>query len=228
MAKDAHELKILYITQKVGVTDPVLSVFYNWLNLIAKRVKYVNALCLEKGETSNLENNINVLSLGKEQGEGKTGYIRNFYSQLIPLFKNKEVDVVFVHMNEIFVLLVWPLTFIYHKPIVWWKAHGDLSFKSKIARFLVTNIITSSKSGFPIETKKRIITGQGIDTEMFAFKEANSQIKKVLWVGRISPVKNIETLIEADKILSRDSRRDRSCLATSLPKQIKRNCFTKY
>ncbi|MBT3689740.1 hypothetical protein HOG11_00085, partial [bacterium] len=195
-------LKILYITQKVGTSDPILSVFFKWLNLIAKRAQKVNAVCLEKGETLGIESNINVISLGKERGEGKRGKIRNFYAKLIPLFRNKEVDVIFVHMSEIFVLLIWPLAFIYRKPIVWWKAHGNLSFKSKIARYLVKNIITSSESGFPINTKKRIITGQGIDTDMFSFTESNEQVKKVLWVGRISPVKNIETLIEADKILS--------------------------
>ena len=195
-------LKILYITQKVGTSDPILSVFFKWLNLIAKRAQKANAVCLEKGETLGIESNINVISLGKERGEGKRGKIRNFYAKLIPLFRNKEVDVIFVHMSEIFVLLIWPLAFIYRKPIVWWKAHGNLSFKSKIARYLVKNIITSSESGFPINTKKRIITGQGIDTDMFSFTESNEQVKKVLWVGRISPVKNIETLIEADKILS--------------------------
>ena len=113
-------LKILYITQKVGTSDPILSVFFKWLNLIAKRAQKVNAVCLEKGETLGIESNINVISLGKERGEGKRGKIRNFYAKLIPLFRNKEVDVIFVHMSEIFVLLIWPLAFIYRKPIVWW------------------------------------------------------------------------------------------------------------
>jgi len=169
---------------------------------MAEQVHSITVVCLKEGEHDDLPDNVKVKSIGKEKGEGKRGYLRNFYKHCFQLFKNKDVDVVFVQMIEIFALLIWPLALFFGKPIIWWKAHGNLSWKSKLAAKLVTKIVTSSEGGFPIKTNKKIITGQGVDTDYFKQKEKyNKEVKKIIWVGRISPVKNIETLIKAADIL---------------------------
>jgi len=202
---DNSDLKILYLTQSVDENNHLLRAFYQWLNLLAARVAQINVICLKEGAHSSLEKNVKVFSLGKERGEGKSGYLRNFYKTAWPLFKKGEVDVVFAHMTEINVLLIWPLAFLFKKPIIWWKAHGHLSFKSKIAARLASTIVTSSAAGFPLKTKKRVIVGQGIDASHFRFKsEWPAEIRKIIFVGRISPVKHLETLIGAAKILIKD------------------------
>ena len=106
---EKQNLKILYLTQSVDKNDNLLAPFYKWLKLIASQVKQISAVCLREGEHGDLPGNIAVKSLGKEKGEGRRGYLRNFYQAVWPLFKSKQVDLVFVHMTEINVLLVWPL-----------------------------------------------------------------------------------------------------------------------
>lgn len=199
---DRKDLRILYLTQKVDKDDNLLHPFYKWMNLIAGQIKEMTAVCLEEGRHEDLASNVIVKSLGKEKGEGRRGYLRNFYQAIWPLFKNKQVDLIFVHMTEINVLLVWPLAFLFKKPIVWWKAHGHLSWKSKLATKMVKAIATSSLAGFPLATPKRNVLSQGVDTDYFRLKNIYAdKIKKIIWVGRISPIKDIETLIRAADVL---------------------------
>jgi glycosyltransferase involved in cell wall biosynthesis len=69
---------------------------------------------------------------------------------------------------------------------------------------LADKIVTSTKEGFRIKSQKVIITGQGIDTDRFRPAERRDESRNkhvILSVGRISPVKDYETLIRAADIL---------------------------
>ena len=59
-------MKLLIITQKVDINDPVLGFFHRWLEEFAKHYEFVTVICLEKGE-HRLPENVKVLSLGKEK-----------------------------------------------------------------------------------------------------------------------------------------------------------------
>jgi len=65
-------------------------------------------------------------------------------------------------------------------------------------------VVTASEESYNIESNKVIVMGHGIDTDRFKpsqgqKKEGNKRV--ILSVGRISPIKNYETLIEAANIL---------------------------
>jgi len=202
-------LRILYITQKVDKDDNLLHPFYKWMNLIASQIKEMTTICLQEGRHEDLAPNITVKSLGKEKGLNRKGYLKNLYTYVWQLFSQKKVDVLFVHMNEVYILLLWPLCLIFRIPIVWWKAHGHLSWKSKLATKMVNEVATSSPGGFPINTPKRNVLSQGVDTDYFKLKENYSdKVKKIIWVGRISPVKDIETLIRAADVLVKQKNYD--------------------
>jgi glycosyltransferase involved in cell wall biosynthesis len=92
------------------------------------------------------------------------------------------------------------------KKIGLWYAHGSTSFSLKIALLLSHNVFTSTKSGFRLESKKVNIVGQGIDTDLFNLKdEKNNEKFEIISIGRISPVKDYETLIESIEILSEEN-----------------------
>jgi len=65
-------------------------------------------------------------------------------------------------------------------------------------------IFTSTKSGFRLRSKKLNVIGQGIDTDLFKPTEQarDNKIFRIISVGRISPVKDYETLLQALKIIS--------------------------
>ena len=87
-----------------------------------------------------------------------------------------------------------------------WYTHPHVSHKLMLAHVLAKKIVTASVGSFRISSKKVVIIGHGIDTDMFkqGMKKANNKdmnTKIILAVGRISPIKDYVTLIKAANIL---------------------------
>lgn len=196
-------MKLLIITQKVDINDDVLGFFHGWIKEFAKHCEFVTVICLQKGDYD-LPENVKVFSLGKEKGISKFKYILNFYKYIWR--ERKNYDIVFVHMNQEYVLLGGLFWRMMGKKIALWYAHKAVNVKLKIAEKLVDKIFTPSKESFRLPSKKVEITGHGIDTEKF--KNQKSKVKneenakfKIISVGRISPVKNYDLLVDAAEIL---------------------------
>lgn len=196
---------LLIITQKVDKNDQLLGFFIDWLNRLAEKFDLVTVLCLERGDFD-LPANVKVISLGKERGSSKLKQLSNFYF-LIYTFRN-DYDTVFVHMNPIWIVaggLVW---WFMNKKIIFWYTHKAVTWKLRIAAEFADVILTASKESFRLQSDKVIVTGHGINTELFRPKSDygpgimdDSQLK-ILSVGRIAPVKNYECLINAAEILT--------------------------
>ncbi|GEM_PF-152024 len=195
-------MKLLILTQKVDKNDDVLGFFHAWIKEFAKHCEKITVICLGKGEYD-LPENVKVLSLGKEDGVSRLGYVFHFYQYTWR--ERKNYDSVFVHMNKEYILLGAPIWKFYRKKIGFWHAHGHTDFFLKIAEKLSDFIFTSTESGFRLPSKKVFVVGQGIDTELFKPEEIQRARKtfEIVTVGRISPVKDYETLISAAAILSR-------------------------
>lgn len=198
-------MKILVITQKIDLEDPVLGFFHTWVIKLASVFESVKVICLEKGK-SDLPPNVKVYSLGKESGKSNIKYIKNFFNLILGLCR--EYDSVFVHMNQEYVLLggfIWKLL---RKKIYFWRNHARGSVLTRLAIALSDNVFCTSKDSYTAKFSKTIIMPVGIDMELFqSVSQKNASNKKerlnnsILSLGRISPVKNIHLLVEAAKIL---------------------------
>jgi len=205
-------MKTLIITQAVDKDNYLIYPFFQWFRGIARESERCRIICLQKGEYDADEQNLEILSLGKEEGVWRFTYLYRLYKYTLSLFLKGEVDVLFVHMNEIYIWLLWPVTFLFRIPIVWWKAHGHLSKKSRKAIRLVRAIVTSSETGFPIDTPKRRILSQGIDTDIFAQKKVYSErVHELVSVSRISRIKHLEDLVDAMNVLVNEQGLDLHC-----------------
>lgn len=195
---------LLIITQKVDEEDQLLGFFVGWLVRFAGKFNKIIILCLEKGKYE-LPSNAEVISLGKDRHLPKICWLFNFYKYIFQ--KRKEYDAVFAHMNPIWVVLGGPCWHLMSKKIFFWYTSGGITAKLKFAEKFADTILTASKESFRLSSKKVIVTGHGIDTDLFKpindQRPATSDNKvKILSVGRTSPVKNYETLIDAAKILA--------------------------
>ena len=191
--------KLLLITQKVDKNYQLLGFFIDWLNRFALKFDKITIICLEKGEFK-LPDNVEVVSMGKDRGFNKLSQLATFY-RLIGTF---DYDAVFVHMNPIWVVLGGPVWRLKGKKIYFWYTHKAVTPKLRLAEKFADVIFTASKESFRLPSKKVIVTGHGINTDLFRpepFKREIISGLKILSVGRISPVKNYGTLIEAVKIL---------------------------
>lgn len=196
-------MRILITTQTVDKNDPALGFFHEWIAEFSRAFDSVTVVCLKEG-VHELPANVRVLSLGKEKGSSRLGYVARFYHHVIA--RLDDYDGVFVHMNPEYVALGGLLWRMLGKKVVLWYLHKSVDLKLRVAERLAHAIATGSAESFRLESDKVHVLGHGIDTELFspgAERPAGGPLS-VVTVGRISPSKDYETLIEAIA-LSRDA-----------------------
>ncbi|MSR71095.1 MAG: glycosyltransferase [Candidatus Taylorbacteria bacterium] len=188
-------MKLLFITQKLDKDDDVLGFVHRWVDEFSKSVEKMSVLCLEQGSFS-LSSNTKVFSLGKEVKRSKLKYLFNFYKTIWR--ERNDYDAVFVHMNQMYVILGFPVWKMLGKKVTLWYAHGHVPFSLRIALRMVSIIFTSTSSGCRLKSSKIQIVGQGIDTDYFVTLQKNSSSRnKLVMVGRLSPIKDHPTLFKA-------------------------------
>jgi len=199
-------MNILIITQKYDINDSNLGAFIDWWNKLAKKFEKIYILALEK-RSEPVMTNIKVVSMGKEKKAGFFGKIYGFYTGLLKTIG--ETDAILVHMVPKYVILAVPIAFIYKKPLYFWYTGVSAHWQLKLAVIFCKKIFTAHEAGMRIDTKKRIIIGHGIDTNLFQIsklpptgdlpKGDKSQISTVtvLSVGRITPSKQHDFVIRA-------------------------------
>lgn len=193
-------MRLLVLTQKVDRHDANLGFFHAWLEKLAEGVETLTVICLEKGECQ-LPANVTIVSLGKEQKTERytlnaIGYIYRFYCYLFQY--RKKYDAVFVHMNPEYAILgglFWRLS---NKKVLLWYTHKAVNLRLRIAEKFVDTVFTVSKESFRLPSKKVKVVGHGIPVDaILVRKESESDTVQLLSVGRLSPVKDIETIILA-------------------------------
>ena len=213
------------ITQKVDLDDDVLGFTHTWVNKLAERVVHLHVLALSVGRHQ-LRDNVTLYSMGKERGAGRLRRFVNFNRVVAPLVLHRQVDVVFVHMVPLYAILAAPWAKLSCVPIMMWFTHKSANWKLKLAHWLVDWVVMASVESFRLSSDKVMVTGHGINTEAFrpVGGDRSERPFTVLSVGRISPIKDYETLIEAaDILVNRRGQRDLRFIVVGdvgTPKQV--------
>jgi glycosyltransferase involved in cell wall biosynthesis len=192
------------ITRKVDKDDGLAGFTFNWIKKLGEKTDKLYVICLETGNIEGLPKNIKILPIRKNLKNNlivkKISDFINF--QKLALINLKKVDGIFCHMNPEYTIAIWPLAKIFNKKIISWYAHGTVSFRLKLVEKMADKIITPSQKSFRLQSNKVIITGHGIDVDKFKkTDEQNNGKFKIISVGRISPTKDLETLIKATDII---------------------------
>lgn len=200
-------MKLLFITQKVDQRDDLLGVYHEWIARLAGSFEKISVICLYQGITD-LPKNVHVYSLGKEEYANaplkRLHYLARFYKYIFQL--RGEYDTVFVHMNTIYVLLGALLWRAWGKRVVLWFAHYKPYWQLSVAEKLVNSIVTSVPQACAITSHKVHAIGQGIDLEQFGAPHAEATSEaRILFLGRIAPIKKLELLFESLGLLKKQS-----------------------
>ena len=197
-------MKLLIITQVVDIEHPILGFFHRWIIEFAKHVEELHVIALQVGKYD-LPENVHVHSLGKEDGVGKFEYVKRFYSYIWK-YKN-EYDSVFVHMNQVYVLLGAPIWALFGKRVGLWYVHRKVSFSLRFATMIVKDVFTTSPESFRIQTNKVHCLGHGIDMDQFKFIEREeSSTLQVVTTGRVSKTKRIGDIVDAVSHLNKERK----------------------
>lgn len=194
-----NNMRLLIITQKVDINDSILGFFHWWIIEFAKHCEQVTVIALSVGEYD-LPRSVRVFSLGKELGAGRVRRLFNFYRFLWR--ERKNYDVVFVHMNPIYVVLGGLIWKILRKRIGLWYTHKHVDLKLRVAAKFTDIIFTASRESFRLASKKVKVVGHGIDVLKFSpASQHHSDIYTIISVGRLSLTKKQHEMVEAFNIL---------------------------
>lgn len=201
-------MKLLICTQTVDKNDPILGFFHDWLETFSHHFEHIYVICLKEG-VHQLPPNITVFSLGKEHGENRFKYILRFYRSFAKVFFVFRVDFVFFHMGAIYNILAVPFFFLrkfYKTQFYWWKTHGHINIVGRLATVFVDRIYTASKESFPLPSKKKYVVGHGITTNESPLQPREmNPILRILCLGRVTRVKNLEIVVEVARLLNETS-----------------------
>src|SRR3989338_6778429 len=191
--------RLLFITQKMDKDDDLLGVYHQWVAKLAEKVEKISVICLYRGRLE-LPANVNVFSLGKENGVSRLKYLFNFYRYLWIL--RRDYNTVFVHMNPEYVILGAKFWKLFGKKIFFWYNHPLGGIRARFAIALSNVVFHTSPLAFAARYKKARQMPVGIDTDLFhRLTVTSKKPNSILYVGRISPIKKLELLLDAANIL---------------------------
>lgn len=187
-------MKLLIITQKVDKDDSNLGFFHDWLDKMAGLADIF--IIANEVKEYNLPENIKIYSLGKERKNCRIIRVIRYWLLLLKLLPKS--DGIFFHMCPEYVLAAGFLPKIFRKKSLLWYTHKSVNWKLWLAEKLVNKIFTASRESFRLASKKVKIVGHGINVDFFKPGiVGRPKDLKLLTVGRISPVKDLEVLISA-------------------------------
>lgn len=198
-------MNLLVFNLATDADDPVLGFTTAWLGALARHCDRIHVITVRKGR-QDLPDNVSVYSVGKEKGYGKLHKTTEFYHHLGHILSSDPVDACFAHMQPLFAVLSAPLLKARKIPITLWYAHKSVTRVLLLAEKLVDRVVTASPESFRIPSDKVLVTGHGIDTDRFApppMPRGADRPFTIISVGRLSPVKGLETLIDATDRLVR-------------------------
>lgn len=186
-------MKLLIITQKVNLDDPILGFFHQWIEALARQCERVTVVCLEKGRAQ-LPSNVSVWSLGKEEKVSRLTYLVNFYRYIWSW--RREYDAVLVHMNQEYVLLGGLVWKILGKPILLWRNHPVGNTLTRVAVGLSQRVYATSPHSFVSRFKRARLMPVGVTMREGAVL-GQRQSRSILFLGRIAVIKNVELFVRA-------------------------------
>lgn len=175
----------------------LLSNNYFWAREFGKYFSEVHVVTTNK---KNIENNkyFDITSLS-EPKKSKINSIRILFSVLFKIVKKRNKSNVFVfhHMSVYSVIIIGiPLRIMRIRQSMWF-AHSKRSIIIWLANKIVNSIYTPSLNSFPFPGSKVKIIGHGIKSSNIKLNlHTDKRINRIICIGRISPIKNIEKLID--------------------------------
>lgn len=188
--------RLVIITQHVDEHAGLMSFFVSWIAELARRFDRIDVITLEQGRY-HLPEHVHVHSLGKEHGSLKI--LRWIYALWLLGRYVPGSTGVFAHMSPIFAIIAWPFAVISRSKLVLWYLHRSVTLKLRLAIALSDVVVTADVDSLQIHHKKIVGIGHGINVKKFSHTHIwnTASPLSILSVGRISPIKNFEILIEA-------------------------------
>jgi glycosyltransferase involved in cell wall biosynthesis len=199
-------MNLIMITPRVGISNPLLSFIPTWITHLAQKLDRLWVIT-PRAEVVPLPYNAIIYEVGRDYQKDETllHAARNYHQVIWRLTQQEKVDGIFTHMYPLFAILASPYARLHRIPLVLWYTHTYVNWQLRLANMLVARIITASEGSCRLNSDKVKVLGHGIDLNQFTPLPANKETIhkgwKLISVGRISPSKHYEIILEAIQIL---------------------------
>jgi glycosyltransferase involved in cell wall biosynthesis len=186
--------KLLVITQAVDRDASALGFFVEWLREFARQRDEVHVIAFKVG-AYDLPPNIHVHPVRVASGDGRLRRLFRYWALLWEILP--QVDAVFTHMSPEYLIAATPLVLTAGKPVIHWYAHREVSWRLKLVALIADRVATVTPNTFNLSLPNKIALGHGIPTDLFRPVATLTKELRLVTVGRITPIKRLELMIEA-------------------------------
>lgn len=188
--------KLLIFNLETDSESPVLAVGIDWILNLSRQFDSVEVWSTHVGEKSEL-GNMKVEEIGGGSLVKRLRAISRLARLSLRIVRNRNDFFVFHHMSPRTAIFPGiPFRMIGIAQGLWYS-HASNPISLRIATLTVNHIFTSTRQSFPIHSKKVLYVGHGIPVEKFIDTEqCHNRKKAILYLGRISPVKQLESLVQ--------------------------------
>ena len=187
--------RLIFATQAVDPTDPVLGATVSKLRALAARVDELVVLADHAVEGALPANcRLHLFGAGSSSARARL-FLASLNRELVP----RPLAVV-AHMVPRYAILAAPLTRPRKVPLLLWFTHWKRSRTLVVAERLANRVLTVERRSFPLASGKVVAIGHGIDLTSFSFVERDqdpAEPLRVVSLGRTSPAKGYETIARA-------------------------------
>jgi glycosyltransferase involved in cell wall biosynthesis len=184
-------LRLVVVTQRVDPDDLALGATVPMLRALAERVDELVVLTLVAREAA-LPANVRIKVIA-----APTQLLRGarFVAALAPELRRRPVAVL-AHMSPIYAVLAAPLVRPLRVPLLLWFTHWRSSRLLRAAERVSDRVLTVDRRSFPFDSPKVTPIGHGIDVDALPCVDQTEPLR-VLALGRTSPAKGLDTIVEA-------------------------------
>lgn len=177
----------------------VLAAGIDWINSFSHFSENVYVFSTHVGVITP-PNNVEIFELGGGSFKNKFKWFKNNFYAIYLAYKMKKSVIIFHHMSHYSVIFPGIFFRLLGVKQGLWYAHAHKSFSLFLATRIANSLFTSAPGAFPVKSKRISYLGQGVKIDDFqnAFKaDKNSLRSGIVSVGRISPAKNLEILLNS-------------------------------
>jgi glycosyltransferase involved in cell wall biosynthesis len=195
-------MRLLLFNHATDEDHPVWGVGAAWIRALAPHCGAIAVVTMRAGRVD-APPGVSVRSLGGERGYSRPRRLVRFYRHLLAVLREERVDACFSHMTPLFTVMAAPLLRMRGIPVATWYLHPASTPTLRAAHRVSDAVVSATTGTYPYRHDKLVPLGHGIDTALFAPDDTGDPATPplVLCAGRLSPVKDHLTLIDATRRL---------------------------
>ena len=187
--------KLFLFNIETDINSKYLSSNCDFVNAISNDFDQVNVYSTHIG-TFSAPNNVSLYELGGGSFFRRVKGAFRCFKILLEIAKNRSDNIVLYHMvTGVPLLISFPLAKLKIKQGIWYS-HSKSSLQLKLILKNIDVVFSPTNTSFPIKTSKLKAIGHGVNNKLFQFNSKSIR-SGVVTVGRVVPIKRIETFLYA-------------------------------